>query len=277
MAISSKIVKVDQVKDIAEDYTKGLNGKVDKVEGSGLYPDADKTKLAGIEAQAQKNNITKVVVNDQEQTILDGTLTIDVETIIQGDGFVTDTELEGYLKKSEIETELGSYATDAEVETKLQGYVPQEGFDAKVKTAVGSVYVPKGSLENFEAIKAVESPTVGDVYNATDTGANYVYVGPEQGDEGWDKLSETVDLSGYATTESLGSYATKSDLATKADQTALDEKANQTDLEALQGTVGGKLAESDLVFATQDEVLAAIAAGKEAANAPTEPGGEDGA
>lgn len=36
----------------------------------------------------------------------------------------------------------------------------------------------------------------GDVYNVDDTGANYAWTGSE-----WDKLSETVDLSGYATTD----------------------------------------------------------------------------
>lgn len=42
------------------EVTTGLNGKVDKVEGSRLMTDAEGTKLAGIEAGAQVNNITSV-------------------------------------------------------------------------------------------------------------------------------------------------------------------------------------------------------------------------
>ena len=42
------------------EVTTGLNGKVDKVDGSRLMTDAEGTKLAGIEAGAQVNNITSV-------------------------------------------------------------------------------------------------------------------------------------------------------------------------------------------------------------------------
>lgn len=42
------------------EVTTGLNGKVDKVEGSRLMTDAEGTKLAGIEAGAQVNNIASV-------------------------------------------------------------------------------------------------------------------------------------------------------------------------------------------------------------------------
>ena len=42
------------------EVTTGLNGKVDKVDGSRLMTDAEGTKLAGIEAGAQVNNIASV-------------------------------------------------------------------------------------------------------------------------------------------------------------------------------------------------------------------------
>lgn len=231
---------------------------VAKEEGKGLIKTTDVTKLEGIEEGAQKNNITKVTVNGTDQTIADGTLTIDVEAVIEGDGFVKDEELT---------TTLGDYV---KTETADSTYVKTAELDAKVKTAVGTVYHPKGSKASLTEIKAVEAPQEGDVYNAEDTGANYVYVGEGQGDDesGWDKLSETVDLSSYATTDSL-----TTGLAAKADTTALDNYVKTETLttklgdyvtsESLTSQLEGKVDDTELegyvkteaiVFATEEDI-----------------------
>lgn len=89
-----------------------------------------------------------------------------------------------------------------------------------IANAVTGLYSIKGSITALPT-----SPTVGDVYNlATDlqvsilggtaekvpTGSNIVYTS-----EGWDKLSETLDLSGYALkTEVSEGLATKQDTLT---------------------------------------------------------------
>lgn len=79
-------------------------------------------------------------------------------------------------------------------------YVKNSEFEAykkDVSSKISSVYRFKGSVNNYEALPAVNRE-VGDTYNLLDTGANYAWT-----DSGWDKLSETIDLSGYATKEEI--------------------------------------------------------------------------
>ena len=78
------------------------------------------------------------------------------------------------------------------------------------KTDLTSVYRVKGST-TWATLIAKTDAEVGDVWNITDKGgANYVCTTAKTaGEANWDKLGETVDLSGYAT---------KTDLATKADK-----------------------------------------------------------
>lgn len=165
MAIEGKIITVDGLKHFKEKEDAAIAEKyVAQEAGKGLIETEKVTKLDGIEADADVNKLEGVKINGVDLSI-------------------------GEDKKVDIKPE--------DLSADLAGYVKEEGFDEKVKGVVGSVYRPKGSKDNLEAIKAVETPTEGDVYNATDTGANYVYVGEGQGDDesGWDKLSETVDLS----------------------------------------------------------------------------------
>ena len=83
---------------------------------------------------------------------------------------------------------------------------------AEVDAKVSSVYKYKGSVSSQSALPTTNL-VIGDVYNITDTGANFAYNGTE-----WDKLSETIDLT---------PYATKADLNLKADKTALPTKVSQ--------------------------------------------------
>ena len=79
-------------------------------------------------------------------------------------------------------------------------YVSAEEFETYKETInqkIGSVYRVKGSVASYVSLPATDN-SIGDVYNLRDTGANYVWT-----DYGWDKLSETVDVSGYATKEEL--------------------------------------------------------------------------
>ena len=70
--------------------------------------------------------------------------------------------------------------------------------DFALKTEIASVYRVKGSLANLEAIQAVDIKKRGDVYNAEDTGMNYVWTGNE-----WDAIGSTVDLTDYVTNAKL--------------------------------------------------------------------------
>lgn len=55
------------------------------------------------------------------------------------------------------------------------------------------VFKVKGSVASYNNLPQ-SGQEVGDVYNVLDTGANYVWT-----DNGWDKLSETIDLTNYYT------------------------------------------------------------------------------
>lgn len=70
---------------------------------------------------------------------------------------------------------------------------------AEVDAKLSSVYKFKGSVANVEALPT--DAVVGDTYNVEDTGANYAWDGSN-----WDKLSDTIDLSDYATKEDLSGY-----------------------------------------------------------------------
>lgn len=85
--------------------------------------------------------------------------------------------------------ELGNKAEKANT---LAGYGITNAYTkTEVDAKVSSVYKVKGSVASYDNLPT-NNRVVGDVYNIIDTGANYVWTGTE-----WDKLSETVDLSGY--------------------------------------------------------------------------------
>lgn len=100
---------------------------------------------------------------------------------------------------------------------------------AEVDAKVSSVYKFKGSVSTFNSLPS--AATTGDVYNVTDTGANYAWDGSK-----WDKLSETVDLTAYATT----SYVTEREQDIRSD---LGETISEvhTQVVGLSGEVAKKL------------------------------------
>ena len=73
-------------------------------------------------------------------------------------------------------------------------YVKSETFEnykKEVNQKLYNVYTIKGSVETYNDLPT--NANNGDVYNVSDTGANYVYTDEAE----WDKLSETIDLSAY--------------------------------------------------------------------------------
>ena len=73
-------------------------------------------------------------------------------------------------------------------------YVKSSTFEAykqEVESKISSVYRFKGSVSSYNTLPLSRNEN-GDVWNVLDTGANYAWT-----DSGWDKLSETIDLSGY--------------------------------------------------------------------------------
>ena len=131
----------------------------------------------------------------------------------------------------------------ADKATTLSGYGITDAYTkAEVDGKLTGAFHYKGTVASESALPQ-EGNEQGDVYNVEDTGANYAWNGSS-----WDKLSETVDLSGYVTKESAAdTYATKNDLTTaqgnletqiaaKADASALNNYYSKTQIdESLAG------------------------------------------
>lgn len=169
--------------DIANLATKDeVSTKVDKVSGKGLstndYTTDEKNKLAGIAAGAEVN------VN------ADWTAT-------SGDAMI--------INKPTIPSKTSELTNDS-------NYITSSAVDTKISSAIASVYRVKGTVSNYSSLPT-SNVTIGDVYNLSDTGANYVCtaISPIT----WDKLSETVDLSNYSTTaENDAKYQAKGNYIT---------------------------------------------------------------
>lgn len=84
--------------------------------------------------------------------------------------------------------------TVAEISTEYVKTTVFNAYKTEVNQKIASVYTVKGSVASYSILLSLIGCKVGDVYNVLDTGANYVYT-----NDGWDKLSETVDLSNYYT------------------------------------------------------------------------------
>lgn len=183
--------------DIANLATKDeVSTKVDKVSGKGLstndYTTDEKNKLAGIAAGAEVN------VN------ADWTAT-------SGDAMI--------LNKPTIPSKTSQLTNDSD-------YITSSAVDTKISSAIASVYRVKGTVSNYSSLPT-SNVTIGDVYNLSDTGANYVCTATSP--ITWDKLSETVDLSSYSTTEQNDAkYQLKGDYITSIP----DEYVTDTELEA---------------------------------------------
>ena len=158
---------------------------------AGLMLPSDKTKLNGIAAGAEVNVNADWNATEGDALILNKPILATVAT----SGSYTDLSNKPTIPtvdvtKSYVDTQLATKANASNVYTK-----------AEVDSKVSSVYRVKGSVASYANLPTVDV-TIGDVYNVNDTGANYVATSTTPT---WDKLSETVDLSGYATTAAMNS------------------------------------------------------------------------
>lgn len=196
-----------------------LDTKVDKEEGKGLsstdFTSAEKSKLARL------NGYVVNMADNMVSTAEFGRITYAFKN--------EQTGVNGSTQSKVIEipaaTTSAAGLITAEGFNKLTGLPTSEEIDQKINTAVGSVYRVKGSVANYNALPA-ENVSIGDVYNLEDTGANYVATSTTPD---WDKLSETVDLSGYLTkTDAASTYQPKGNYLTSVPE----EYVTETELNA---------------------------------------------
>lgn len=189
---------------------------VAQAEGQGLYPDTDKSKLEGVEAGAEVNVIEKITVNGTEATIdpASKTAKIDVEAIIEGDGFVNDdeltTKLADYAKSQDVadtylksEDASSTYLTQTTAEST---YAKATDLSA-VQEKIGKIGEVKGATTKEELSTLEPEPNKGDIYIATDDENHlFMFVGQEQpgaDENGFVDLGNHIDLSGYVKSENL--------------------------------------------------------------------------
>lgn len=158
---------------------------------AGLMLPSDKTKLNGIAAGAEVNVNADWNAESGDAQILNKPTLATVATSGSYNDLTNKPTIPTVdVTKSYVDTQLATKANASNVYTK-----------AEVDSKVSSVYRVKGSVASYANLPTVDV-TIGDVYNVSDTGANYVAISTTPT---WDKLSETVDLSGYATTAAMNS------------------------------------------------------------------------
>ncbi|QOR58556.1 hypothetical protein [uncultured phage cr1_1] len=146
-------------------------------------------------------------------------LSLDKKNVITGSTYTTGSVTFNSASSKSAGVLTASYFN------KLDALPSADELDQKINTAIGSVYRVKGSVANYEALPT-EDVNIGDVYNLEDTGANYVATSSTPD---WDKLSETVDLSGYLTkTDAASTYQPKGNYLTSVPE----EYVTETELNA---------------------------------------------
>lgn len=192
-----------------------LDTKVDKEEGKGLstndYSNDDRQKVSNI--------VDYVTTMRSTASMNTMGLSLDKKNVITGSIYTT-----GSITFNSASSKSAGVLTASYFE-KLDALPSAEELDQKINTAIGSVYKVKGSVVNYEALPK-DNVTIGDVYNLEDTGANYVATSSTPD---WDKLSETVDLSGYLTkTDAASTYQPKGNYLTSVPE----EYVTETELNA---------------------------------------------
>lgn len=166
-----------------------------------------------------------------------------------------DETLDGKgTKKDPLRVNKNIIATKEDLESKadkattLAGYGITDAYTKEeINTKFGSVYHVKGSVATYDDLP--DDAGVGDVYNILDSGSNYVWTGTE-----WDKLSETVDLSDYATKSELEE---KQDKLTAGTNIKIEDNVISVDVDVLPDQTGntGKFLQTNGEEASWAEAL----------------------
>lgn len=157
------------------------------------------------------------------------------------------TKAEATTTKNQLTTSISTKADKTYVDNTLKSYATTKYVDEKVST----VYRYKGNVANKGSLPT-DNNVIGDVWNAEDTGKNYVWTGSE-----WDDIGGVVDLTPYltksdATATYLGKTA-KAVSATTADKAAILSTARTI---AISGDVTGSASFNGSANATIAATLA---------------------
>lgn len=184
-----------------------LDNKVDKVSGKGLstndYTTAEKTKLAGIATGANKTTVDSALSTTSTNPVQNKVLTAKLSTIETNVSAAATTAGNAAASAAAVKSDLANYYkkaetySQAEINNKISA-IPKFGItvcdvlpDSNISKT--TVYLLKGKKED-----------TNNIYD------EYIYVNSK-----WELLgSQSLDLSGYATTEALNTV--KADLSSTA-------------------------------------------------------------
>lgn len=222
---------------------------------------------ANFEVKAQEALDPRVVVDSKADLINKETWPYDGETIYLYNGLIVavvadksmymlidktkvlESDYSGWKQLDvsaaqtvEIIDNLTSQSTTAALSAN-QGRV-LNGMITDLQSKLTAIFTYKGTKATYEELEAVESPTVGDVYNVeaahnnVPAGTNWVWNGTD-----WDALAGTVDLSGYVQKEAGKQLIPDEKLAlidtNASDIAALETRADdiESDITELQESV----------------------------------------
>lgn len=109
-----------------------------------------------------------------------------------GNGHVTKVTTTTVTVPNAVATSGAAGLMSGADKSKLDAF--QAASNYALKSDISTVYKYKGSVANYEALPKADQ-TVGDVYNLTDTGMNYVWTG-----DAWDALGQVFEIQAMGTT-----------------------------------------------------------------------------
>lgn len=185
----------------------------------------DIVEIGSSQANLNINTAGKITINGTTNEVASKDDVNDCYNTITGE---TDEKLTLYATKSALQALDNGKADKA---TTLAGYGIEDAYTKdEVDGLISAVYRLKGSVDTVDDLPA-DNNVIGDVYNVTDSGMNYVYT-----ETGWDALGSIIDLGAYAKSADVSNQIAAVDAkfanyTTTVDvNAALETKANSGDV-----------------------------------------------